>query len=107
VPLIASIIRYERRIKELEAMVAALEGHHGDVSLAPALATTRASPSERESVVLGTPALATTRASPSERESVVLGDVSPAQHTTAAGTRTVLPSRRLELLPSPEPPSLD
>jgi hypothetical protein len=104
VPLIASIIRYERRIKELEAMVAALEGHHGDVSF---LATTRASPSERESVVLGTPALATTRASPSERESVVLGDVSPAQHTTAAGTRTVLPSRRLELLPSPEPPSLD
>jgi hypothetical protein len=87
VPLIASIIRYERRIKELEAMVAALEGHHGDVSLAPALATTRASPSERESVVLG--------------------DVSPAQHTTAAGPRTVLPSRRLELLPSPEPPSLD
>ena len=86
-PLIASIIRYERRIKELEAMVAALEGHHGDVSLAPALATTRASPSERESVVLG--------------------DVSPAQHTTAAGPRTVLPSRRLELLPSPEPPSLD
>jgi hypothetical protein len=98
-------------------MVAALEGHHGDVSF---LATTRASPSERESVVLGTPALATTRASPSERESVVLGDVSPAQHTsvvlgdvspaqhtTAAGTRTVLPSRRLELLPSPEPPSLD
>jgi hypothetical protein len=74
VPLIASIIRYERRIKELEAMVAALEGHHGDVSL---------------------------------RESVVLGDVSPAQHTTAAGPRTVLPSRRLELLPSPEPPSLD
>ena len=67
-------------------MVAALEGHHGDVSLA---------------------ALATTRASPSERESVVLGDVSPAQHTTAAGPRTVLPSRRLELLPSPEPPSLD
>ena len=89
-------------------MVAALEGHHGDVSLGtPALATARASPSERESVVLGTPALATTRASPSERESVVLGDVSPAQHTTAAGTRTVLPSRRLELLPSPEPPSLD
>lgn len=87
-PLIASIIRYERRIKELEAMVAALEGHHGDVSL-------------------GTPALATTRASPSERESVVLGDVSPAQHTMAAGPRTVLPSRRLELLPSPEPPSLD
>ena len=67
-------------------MVAALEGHHGDVS---------------------TPALATTLASPSERESVVLGDVSPAQHTTAAGPRTVLPSRRLELLPSPEPPSLD
>ena len=65
-------------------MVAALEGHHGDVSL-----------------------LATTLASPSERESVVLGDVSPAQHTTAAGTRAVLPSRRLELLPSPEPPSLD
>jgi hypothetical protein len=88
VPLIASIIRYERRIKELEAMVAVLEGHHGDVSL-------------------GTPALATTLASPSERESVVLGDVSPAQHTTAAGPRTVLPSRRLELLPSPEPPSLD
>ena len=87
-PLIASIIRYERRIKELEAVVAALEGHHGDVSL-------------------GTPALATTLASPSERESVVLGDVSPAQHTTAAGTRTVLPSRWLELLPSPEPPSLD
>lgn len=69
-------------------MVAALEGHHGDVSL-------------------GTPALATTLASPSEQESVVLGDVSPAQHTTAAGTRTVLPSRWLELLPSPEPPSLD
>ena len=76
-PLIASIIRYERRIKELEAMVAALEGHHGDACL------------------------------PLQRESVVLGDVSPAQHTTAAGPRTVLPSRRLELLPSPEPPSPD
>ena len=87
-------------------MVAALEGHHGDVSF-KCLATARASPSERESVVLGTPALATTLASPSEQESVVLGDVSPAQHTTAAGPRTVLPSRRLELLPSPEPPSLD
>ena len=86
-------------------MVAALEGHHGDVSLGtPALATTLASHGD---VSLGTPALATTLVSPSEQESVVLGDVSPAQHTTAAGPRTVLPSRRLELLPSPEPPSLD
>ena len=73
-------------------MVAALEGHHGDVSL-KCFRTFKC--------------LATARASPSERESVVLGDVSPAQHTTAAGPRTVLPSRRLELLPSPEPPSLD
>ena len=111
--------RYERRIKELEAIVAALEGH-GDVSVGtPALATALDFPSERESMQVLVTALAspteresmqmlvTALASPTERESAQ-GGVSPAQHTTTAGsTTTVLPSRRLELPPSPEPPSPD
>ena len=129
--------RYERRIKELEAIVAALEGHgdvsvgtpalatalegHGDVSVGtPALATALDFPSERESMQV----LVTALASPTERESAQ-GGVSPAQHTTTAGSTTTvlpsrrlelpdsdraqieLPSRRLELPPSPEPPSPD
>ena len=112
--------RYERRIKELEAIVAALEGH-GDVSVGtPALATALDFPSERESMQV----LVTALASPTERESAQ-GGVSPAQHTTTAGSTTTvlpsrrlelpdsdraqieLPSRRLELPPSPEPPSPD